>query len=625
MALSFTQLVSPLNQASWVQYLLSALQGIGPIIQSPATGNGGQLQGTGTILVQGPASAALSVVILIAPSSGYDGNYNGNADSATPAYFQYSLDGGQTFLPSTQISVAQANGTFTYAIPGTSLSVTFQDGSYTTAASGGFSFVVGETYAFTTFTPTFPVTNWAAIGVGNSLVQTDAQALSDLNLLVAQAIAGGFTQSWLNPPVVNGVPTPPPDGWLDLLAQNFYNLNRESGLQTQGVGVLTAAANAGPYTILPGQLIASSANGLFNFTNITGGSLGQGGTLQVTWQATDPGSAYNQVMSYGIGPSAFWLTSLLTPLAGVTLTNPLQSSPTVSFAGSGSGTCAVTSGSGGPANNYTGIIKVLQAGAVGTATLAYSLNGGATYSTPETLESSVALGASNMTASFSGTFDAGDTFSFSSNWITQFGQDEQSSVSLAAQCQAQWATLAPNAPNGQYVVWAIAASPEVLGALVIADPVVPGQIDLTVFGYMSAAPSPVSAAAISAVQAYVTDRLGLCLSVLTSTVDLVTVETSAAYIICKSAYRSTVQSAIQQLFNTYAATIPLNGLVELSEIAALIQQAPGVTGIDPLSSLALTAHDNSGPIPVNANGDVQLSTTQVATIMTPPLTSFRFV
>lgn len=603
MALSFDQLVTPLNQASWVQFLLTALQGIGPIIQSPGQ-NTNQLLGTGSISVEGPANATSSLVINITST--------GNADTANPAFFQYSVDGGLTYAPVTPISLASLSPGFTYAIPGTSISVTFVNGAYTTAGSGGFYFVAGETYAFVTFTPTFPVTNWTAIGVGNSLVQTDAQALADLNLLVAQAIAGGFTQSWLNPPIVNGVPTPPPDGWLDLLAQNFYNIDRGGALQTQGVAVLTALATAGPYTILPGQIFAASANGLYTFTNLTGGTLGKGGTLAITMQALEPGAAYNQVVSAGTGTAAYWLTALLTPLAGVSISNPLQNNPTVSFAGVGSGTVTVAAGVGGPANNYFAIIKIIQSGAVGTGTFSFSLDGGFSFSTPTTITSTYLLGASNMTASFSGTFTAGDIYNFTTSWITQFGADEQTSVSLATECQDKWATLSPSSPAGQYVIWSIAASPEVQNALVIPDPLIPGQVDVTLIGANN---GPVSSNAIAAVQTYITARIGLTLTVLVGTVSVVQANVAAAYIVCKSAYRNTVRGAIQQLFNAYANTLLSDDIVALSIIGELIQKAPGVTEINPLSSL--TINGNASDLPLTANQTVQINA--------PPLTLFQFI
>ncbi len=607
MALQFDQLVSPLGQSDWLQYLLSALQGVGPTIQAPANGTN-QLLGTGSFSVLGPAQASASVVILIKTT--------GNAASSSPAAFQYSLDDGLTFNPSTPVSMSSlASAGYAYVIPTVNVQITFANGAYTTAGSGGYSFVIGESYAFECNTPTFPVTNWPFIGVGNALLQVDSQALSDLNILIAQAIAGGLTQSWINPPLVNGVPTPPPDGWLDLLAQNFYNLQRGAALQTQGIGLLTAAASAGPYTILPGQLFAATGNGSYIFTNTTGGTLAKGLTLSLTWQALNPGAAYNSVLSYGIGGSSgSWLTQLLTPLAGVALTNPLQTNPVVTHAGSGSGTVSTAANAGTPTGEYNVLIKILTAGGLGAGTFQYSTNSGSTYSGSFQIPSggTFLIGSTNVTVTFAGTFAAGDIYAFTTAWISQYGVDAQSSLSLAVQCQDQWATLSPAGPTGQYVIWAQQASPEVVNALVIPDPIVPGQVDITLIGANN---GPVSTAAITAVSNYIAVRAPLCVSIVVGTVSVLSVQVAAAYIVVHSSYRNTIQNSLQALLTAYQDTILPQGTVELSEIAALIQTAPGVVEIGPLSSLTLNG----------LAADIPLTANETASILAPTSNSFKFV
>lgn len=607
MALSFNQLVSPQSQAEWLQTLLTALQGVGPVLQGSAPGTN-QLFGTGIVSVQGPAQAASNVVVRIASS--------GNAASSGAAAFQYSVDGGLTFYPAgTSIGMNTIGPGFTYVIAGINVTLTFENGAYTTAGSGGNSFVQGETYSFQCTTPTFPVTNWPSVGVANALTQVDAQALADLNILVANAIAGGFTQSWINPPLVNGVPTPPPDGWLDLLAQNFYNLTRDPALQMQGFCTLTAAATSGPFTILPGQIFASTGNGQFIFTNLTGGTLAKGGTLKLLFQAVNPGASYNQVTSYNVGSSGFWVTSLLTPLAGVTITNPLISTGAFTQAGPGSGSIAA---SGTATGEFQILIKIIDA--VSGGHFAYSTNGGSTYSSTIPI-ATTSLGAAGITATFTGSFDAGALYAFSTAWVTQYGVDAQTSLSLAVECQDQWATLSPAGPTAQYVIWAMQASPEVEGAYVIADPVTPGQIDITLFGpNVGGAPGPVSSNAVTAVYNYILARIGLCLSISVGSITQLAVLTEAAYIICQSAYRNTVINSIQTLFNKYAGTINPQGTVELSEIAAIIQQAPGVIEINPLTSLQMKPGAGA-----YAAADITLAANQTAQISAPTIGSFQFV
>src|SRR5690606_696186 len=50
------------------------------------------------------------------------------------------------------------------------------------------------------------------------------------------------------------------------------------------------------------------------FTNLTGGTLSLGGTLDLSWEAEEPGDDYN--LANGT------LTVMVTPLAGVTVANP---------------------------------------------------------------------------------------------------------------------------------------------------------------------------------------------------------------------------------------------------------------------------------------------------------------
>lgn len=611
MALLFSQLVNPPTQAGWLQFLLTALQGVGPVVQAPAPGTN-QLAGTGQVGVSGPAQAEGPVVLKITTT--------GNAANSNPAFFQYSLDGGLTYHPPSPVSMASLGPGFTYAIPTVNVVVAFVNGAYTTAASGGFSFVLGETYQFQCNTPTFPVTNWPAIGVGNSLTQIDSQALSSLGIVQQQAIAGGFTQSWINPPLVDGVPTPPPDGWMDLLGQSFYNRERGKQLQTQGLATLTAASTAGPYTILAGQLFAAPPNGQFIFTNVTGGTLSQGGTLQLLWQAIAPGSAYNAVSSYGIGAPSNWLTNLLTPLAGVTLANPLQpvypGSNAMAHAGAGSGTVNVAAASSaGASGEFQLLIQILTAGGLGTGTFKWSANGGTSFVGPITIPGGGVFGpagATNCNFTFAGTFTAGDLYASSTSWITQRGVDQQSSQNYAVACQNQWATLAPAGPSQVYVVWAQAASPEVVDAIVIPDPVIANQVDITLIGANN---GPVSSAAITAVYNYVKPRAPLTVQISVGTVSVLAVQVAAQYIVAQAQFRNTVIAAIQQGLTAYADTILPQGTVELSEVAAIIQEAPGVIEISPLSSLTLNG--SAADIPLTAN--------QVANLLAPLSTSFQFV
>jgi uncharacterized phage protein gp47/JayE len=159
----------------------------------------------------------------------------------------------------------------------------------------------------------------------------------------------------------------------------------------------------------------------------------------------------------------------------------------------------------------------------------------------------------------------------------------------------------------------MAASPEVVNALVIADPITPGQVDITLIG--GPPTFAVSAGAITAVQNYIAPRAPLGISVSVGSVTTLSVQVAAAYIVVRTAYQSTIATSIQQSLNAYGETILPQGVVELSEVAALIQSLPGVIEINPLSSLTLNGVAADLAVPAN----------NVPSLLAPPASSFKFV
>jgi uncharacterized phage protein gp47/JayE len=150
--------------------------------------------------------------------------------------------------------------------------------------------------------PPFPVTSWREGDVARTLVEIDAKSLSELSLLVAAIAAGGFR-------------TTAKGAWLKLLAREVYGIEFNAAQVTAGAVVLTDAGGAGPFTVAPGQLWFASASGLrFQSANTENLTLPQGGTLSVPVRAESPGAAYNVANGS--------ITSMLTPLPGVTCANP---------------------------------------------------------------------------------------------------------------------------------------------------------------------------------------------------------------------------------------------------------------------------------------------------------------
>lgn len=146
----------------------------------------------------------------------------------------------------------------------------------------------------------FPVTVWNSGGVARTLIELFAAAFADVTSLLVSIASGGFVG------LASGA-------WLVLLAKQLYDLDQIQASFTVGTTRLAAVSTSSGYTIVPGQIVVQSDSGL-RYTNVSGGALLAGGTLDVGFQAESAGAAYN------VGNGS--INTLLTPLPGVTVTNP---------------------------------------------------------------------------------------------------------------------------------------------------------------------------------------------------------------------------------------------------------------------------------------------------------------
>lgn len=145
-----------------------------------------------------------------------------------------------------------------------------------------------------------PVDDWVPGGVLRTALEIEAEVQADLYALVPKIAEGGLLDK------AEG-------DWLDLVVESQYGLLRKQAVFAEGTIRLSVEAGKGPYTIAVGDLWLTTADGK-RFTNITGGTLNAGGTLDLTIKAEGSGSAYNVASGT--------ITTMLTPLPGVTATNP---------------------------------------------------------------------------------------------------------------------------------------------------------------------------------------------------------------------------------------------------------------------------------------------------------------
>lgn len=308
MPLTFAQLIQPKTFDQFQQQVLSSLQGLGVIVGSQG-GTSGVPVGTGSASLSGVPGTLAGVAnnpyacVVKVVTSG----------ELTAAQVQVSIDGGKTYAGSVTIpstGIVEVTGTQ----GDTGVAITFAAGP----VGSGTSFVLGDWYAFNLTVPSFPVTAWQSGSVPRVLAMTDAQALASLDQMKAAIAAGGIVA--INPVTAQPYSTGP---WLDITGQNKYGLTRNPAVAAQVTEILTDASSQGPFTIAAGALIFGAINGQL-YRNVTGGTLTKGGTLSVIIQALTPGAASSAADNT--------ITTLNTPLPGVTVNNPGPGSLTIAGA-----------------------------------------------------------------------------------------------------------------------------------------------------------------------------------------------------------------------------------------------------------------------------------------------------
>lgn len=334
--------------------------------------------------------------------------------------------------------------------------------------------------------------DWTSTAIERAFVELEANALYDLVAGTVPAVAAG------------GYLSTATGDWLTLLAAEFYDIERSLESSTIGVVTLTCNATSGPYTITAGNLTFQASNGgsLYRFTNTTGGVLATSGTLDVTVEAESAGSAYNV--------AANSITTMLTPLPGVTCTNDADDFSAVVQVGGGSGT--VTPVVTVAAASW--VIRIATSGDLTVATFDVSNDGGVTwYDTGVTVVANYGPDAEGLEVTFANPdavatpFISTDTYSFSSpgTWITTQGTDDEPDATLSAACSDRWPALGNFATRDAYELMVREASTDVTRSRVVTDPATAATVDI----YLAGPSGAVSATTVTAVQDYVDARSGL--------------------------------------------------------------------------------------------------------------------
>lgn len=271
---TFQQLLATPSKETLLAQLIGVLKGVG------LTTHTGFSAGDLTVSSVPPADATLDVKIIAAGDLGV-------------ATFQWRENGG-AYSATTPIP---ADGLVTIAMAGGNVDLVFTAGPV-----GLDSFDVDDVFTIDLAVPTWPLSAWESASAGLSLIELDTVVLEDLYLLVHDVAAGGLLDYAIGP-------------WLDLLAENLYDLTRTPGTVTEGKVSLADPSSVGPFNLVSGQLVVESLTGLrYILSANVVVPLASGGTV-ATVRAEQKGDVYN------VGNNT--ITRLVTSVPGLTVNNPV--------------------------------------------------------------------------------------------------------------------------------------------------------------------------------------------------------------------------------------------------------------------------------------------------------------
>lgn len=411
--------------------------------------------------------------------------------------------------------------------------------------------------------PALPTTSWQSGSVPQVLIAVFSDSEQDLFASRNEIAAGGYL----------GLAT---GDWLTLLASQNYLVNRADPVATRGLE-LFADSGGGPYTLTAGTTTVS--NGSRTYVATAGGTLPLNKSVFVPVQARDAGQAGN------VANGA--LTTLVTALAGVTVSNPVPWLTVVGTAATksrgyvkltnaaggstGVGTVSVNDGAG---HTYTNVDAVTLVAGVQTEILFEAAAVGTAYNVGNGLITTVAADGT-----LPGATTCTNTPSVNvTSWITRSGSDEQTDASLTTECQDRFLSLGVGWTSAaiKYLVLQapISTGEAITKTRVATSNTVAGRVDVTV-ATATGAPATQS---VTDVQTYLTDHRSLtsAIVVAAATTHAVTI---TATVKVPATYLSTAQANASVNLAGLAADTPIGGSddaankVQLEDIIAAIKAA----------------------------------------------------
>jgi uncharacterized phage protein gp47/JayE len=416
----------------------------------------------------------------------------------------------------------------------------------------------------------FPITAWQPLGTEQTRLMAFTAALADIvgNYIPAFA-AGGYLD------YATGA-------WLQLLAQELYSLAFNPATFTQGNITLTAAPGVGPISVAAGNVLAVFASTGNRYILNASGTIPQGGSVSLQFQAEAAGANYNDGSNQNLSNSG--QINLATPIPGVYASNPAGAFTGVAHIGIGTG--SVTP-SGSPTAPHQVIVSVTATGNLGIAAFSYQLDAGAVTSLG-VVSSVTNLAGTGINITFANgatgtSFVIGDSYTFNNpgSWITQQGSNVETDSALAQRCRNRWFSLSAAPTAGFYQLLAQSTpgvGSQVTQCIVLPDVNINNKVNIVVAGPSGVLP-PITVAAI---QTYISPRArGTDNPVVQS--PATTNVTYAGAILVSIGQLSAAQSAIQVAMTNYTSASSINPTLRLAAITELVMQVTGVLDMQGLT------------------------------------------
>jgi hypothetical protein len=413
-----------------------------------------------------------------------------------------------------------------------------------------------------------PITDWEDGAVRLTQMQYSALGINELlNTFVSQANC-----SYL------GLVPAGQSGWIDLIAQQIFELTRIPPVLTQQVVTVSSDGSSGPFTVGPGFYVISPLTGNRYFA-ITTGTLTTGApnSIQVTVQAEGPNEP-SSGQFYGDGPNT--LTQLGTPWAGVTVGNVPPNFSGVSTTPAPALGLGVVTVSGTPPAVATAFdVQIVGDGQNTTAELQYRTNGGP-WSATTTMAATITIGSvtvhfTNDAGGSNPSFRTGDVYSFTSpgSAIVQSGFAAESDVALIARCYDRWTDIS-GIPEDKHATWAKAANPLIKRVSVAVDTVIGGRYLVTIAG--APGTSPLSGGIVAQAQTAIDQQEGITRISLVAAAANTTVtatNTTAGFVKAPAALVDEIQAAANLAWAAYVDSTDIGGVVRIAKLEQILLDA----------------------------------------------------